>query len=324
MPSSINRKPRILVTNEVDHLPASRELLESHAEVIYRANPSEAELSELIVDVEAVITNLRQRITPAIIDAARCLKVIATPSTGTDHIDTDYAESRGILVQSLKNDYQLLKDIPSTAEHAFLLMISCLRQLPFAFDSVRKGLWERNHFRGRELQGRIIGILGYGRLGEIFSRFAMAFGMKVIACDPLVKINDHWVEQVQFDELLDRSEIISIHVHLSESTRSIINREAFAKMRNGVYLINTSRGAIIDENALLEALESKKVAGAGLDVLANELEGNIASDPLVKYAKTHTNLSITPHIGGCTYDAQEKAYRYTVEKLLKALDLLDQ
>jgi len=195
-------------------------------------------------------------------------------------------------------------------------MLACLRKLPFAFDDVKRGNWNAARWRGREAAGRVVGIVGYGRLGEIFSRLARGFGMKVIACDPLRKIKDTWVRQVSMKELLKKAEIITIHVHLTPETRWLIGKREFAMMRKGVYLINTSRGALIDECALLQALRTGKIASAGIDVLAGELDGKIGNNPLVQYARTHDNLIISPHVGGCTYDAQEKSHRHTVQKII--------
>jgi len=312
-------KPKVLVTVGMEHLPESRAILERGAKVTYAKNLSKAKLLRLIPAYDTIVTNLRQRIDRNIIDAGTKLRVIATPSTGTDHIDLAYAKSRGIEVQSLKYDYTVLKTISSTAEHAFLLMMACLRKLPFAFDDVKKGKWTAPETRGREVADRIVGIIGYGRLGEIFSKFAHAFAMQVIACDPFKKIQDEWVEQVKMHELLKRSEIITLHVHLAPETRGLIGAREFALMRDGVYFVNTSRGALLDEKAFLHVLRSGKIACAGIDVLANEIDGRIADDPLVRYARSHRNLIITPHIGGCTYDAQEKAFRHTVRKLVAFL-----
>lgn len=309
------KKSKILVTIGMKHLPESRAILERNASVTYAENLSKAEILRLIPAYDAIVTNLRQRIDQDILDAGAQLKVIATPSTGTDHIDLAYAKSKGIEVQSLKHDYHVLKTITSTAEQAFLLMMACLRKLPFAFEDVKHGKWTSPEWRGREVAGRVVGIVGYGRLGEIFSRFAHAFAMPVIACDPFKKIKDKWVEQVTMKALLKRSEIITLHVHLTPETRGLIGAREFAMMRNGVYLVNTSRGAVLDEKAFLHALQSGKIACAGIDVLANELDGRIADEPLVRYARTHKNLIITPHIGGYTYDAQEKAFRHAARKL---------
>lgn len=312
-------KPKILVTCEMGQVPESRAILETVADVTYLTYPSDDTLLSEIGGYDAIVTNLKQKITREVIDAAKRLRVIATPSTGTDHIDLDYAESREIEVQSLKKDYDVLKNITATAEQAFLLMMAAMRKLPFAFAHVLDGKWTDDRFRGREVEGRVVGIVGYGRLGEMFSRFAKGFGMRVIACDPFKAVTDEWVRQVDMDALLAEAEVITLHVHLTDETRGMIGRDEFAKMRDGVYLVNTSRGGLIDETAFLEALESGKVTAAGIDVLANELDDDIGGEPLVRYAKEHENLIITPHLGGKTYDSQEKAYRHMATKLAAAL-----
>lgn len=313
------QKPKILVTAETAHLPETRAFLERRARVTYAVGVSDAALRRLIRGQDALITNLRQRVDKRLLDAADCLKAIATPSTGTDHIDLACAESKGIAVQSIKRDYDLLRNITSTAEHAFLLMLACLRRLPFAFAAVKEGKWKSADWRGREVAGRVVGILGYGRLGEIFSRYAKAFGMTVLACDPFKKITDPWVRQVGMNELLAKSEIITIHVHLTPQTRGLVGAGEFARMRKGVYLINTSRGALLDEKAFLRSLKNGRIACAGIDVLANELDGKIRDEPLVRYARRHDNLIITPHIGGCTCDAQAKSFLHTARKLIEFL-----
>jgi D-3-phosphoglycerate dehydrogenase len=312
-------KPKILVTCEMSHLHESRGILDREADVTYQTIPPMDKFLEIIPQYDALVTNLQQRISKEVIDKAVNLKCIATPSTGTDHIDVEYAESKGIEVQSSKKDYDVLKNITSTAEHAFMLMMASLRQLPFAFDTVRNGNWNRDDFLGREVQGRTVGIVGYGRLGEMFSRFAKGFDMKVLAADPEKEITDPWVTQVTFDELLKKSEIITIHVHLTPKTENMLSTREFSLMQEGTFLVNTSRGGLIDEEALLAALNSGKIRGAAVDVLANELDGNIDSEPLVKYARTHTNLIITPHIGGRSLDSQEKAYRHMAGKLIAFL-----
>ena len=312
-------RPRVLVTIEMAHLPEARAVLEQGAEVTYLPEPSDADLVGTIGGYDAVVTNLQQKIGRDVIDAGERLRVIATPSTGTDHIDLAYAEARGLTVQSIKADYDVLKHITATAEHAFMLMMACLRGLPFAFDMVREGRWEREPFRGREVQGRVCGILGYGRLGEIFSRFAHAFEMEVLACDPCKTISDPWVRQVDLDTLLRESEVITIHIHLTEETTRYIGEREFSLMRDGVYLVNTSRGKIVDEEAFVRALDSGKVAAAGVDVISTELDGIIVDNPLVAYARTHSNLIITPHIGGFTLDSQHKAFVHMATKLAQEL-----
>lgn len=301
-------RPKVLVTCPIEHATEAIAILEEVCELTWAPEVSREELIEQIGGQDAIFTNIKQRIDRGVIDAADSLRLISTPSTGTDHIDLEYAASKQIVVHSLKVDEAFLRSIPSTAEHAFLLMLAVLRHLPAACSSVRDGRWARDDFRGHEAHGRTVGVIGFGRLGRMFSAFAQAFGMKVVASDPYVTVDDPAVKQVSLSELYRTADIVSLHLHLDATTRGLIDRRAFDQMRDGVYLINTSRGAIIEESALLEALQSGKVKAAGLDVLAEELDSPISDIPLVQYAKNHDNLLITPHLGGCTLDAQAKAY----------------
>lgn len=319
MSTHIEKKFNVLVTAEMAHLSKSCNILEDFACVDYKPEITNDELKSTIKKYNVIVTNIQQKITREIIDNAPKLELIATPSTGTDHIDLEYARERGITVQSLKKDYDVLKSITATAELAFALILASVRKLPQCFEEVKKGNWERDKFRGREVQGRVLGIVGYGRLGEIISRFAKGFDMNVIACDPDKKITDDWVKQVGFKELLSSSEIISIHVHLDDTTRNLFGQAEFDMMEKKPYLINTSRGAIIDEDAFLNALFFGKISGAGIDVLADELDGQIINNKLVQYARENDNLIITPHIGGCTYDSQEKAYLHMASKVVDFL-----
>ena len=310
---------RILCTTQLDHLTDVEAFLKAHAELTVKVQPTDDELLELVGPCHALITNISQKITGQIMDAAQELQVISTPSTGTDHIDLDAARQRGIAVQSLKNDYEVLSQIPSTAEHAFLLMLSCMRHLTASVAHVKEGGWDRDHFRGYQAHGKTVGIVGYGRLGEMFSRLAKGFGMHVVACDPNREIEDPWVTQLDFDALLEASDVVTVHVHLSPETKHMFDEDAFSKMKEDSYFINTSRGGLVNESALLNALETKKIRAAGLDVLENELSGDLSGDPLIAYARENTNLIITPHVGGCNDDAQRIVFMHTAQKLIHAL-----
>lgn len=297
------------------HLKEVFSAFETEFDFEYRNFKERDEIISIIGGFHGLVTAIRQIVDRELIDAAENLKVIATPSTGTDHIDMDYAAGKNIEVQSLKHDYDFLKTITATAEHAFLLMLASLRNLPASFNSVKDGKWERNLFIGHELQGMKLGIVGYGRLGEIFARLAHGFDMDVYVCDPFKTVSAPGITQVDFAELAAIVDVISIHVHLTNNTRKMFGEKEFALMKDGMCIVNTSRGGLIDENAFLQALSSGKVKYAGIDVLATELEGVISENPLVEYAKTHDNLIITPHIGGCTYESQQKAFKYMLEKL---------
>jgi len=298
------------------HLPFAADafkVLEDLAEIQIEP-PERKRLLELIPGFDAYFCTLKVVVDREILDAADKLIAIATPSTGLDHIDVAYARSRGIVVLSIREEYGLLRNITATAELAWALMLGVLRKTPWGFDAVKRGVWGRDLFRGHQISGKTFGILGYGRLGEMVAEYARAFRMKVIACD-IKEIESDWVEQVDFDTLLRESDILSIHIHLTEENRGLIGREAFSKMKNGIVLINTSRGAIIDEEAFLEALESGKVGAAGLDVISGEWRSDLADHPLIRYAREHDNLLISPHVGGVAFEAQVMATGFAAKKL---------
>ena len=272
-------------------------------------------LLEGISEYDGYISSLKIRMDDEVLDRAKKLKAIFTPSTGLDHIDLSSARARGIPVFATKNDLDILERITSTAEMALALLLGVVRRVPWAHGAAMQGIWAREMFRGHQLSGKTIGILGYGRLGKMMADYAKALRMNVIACD-IKEIDADGVRQVSFDELLRESDVISIHVHLNETTEKMISTAEFAKMKDGVVIINTARGGIIDEEAFLEALECGKVGGAGLDVIDGEWMENIGEHPLIKYAREHDNLLISPHTGGTCFEAQE----ITAENLIQKID----
>jgi len=238
------------------------------------------------------------------------LKIIATNTTGLNHIDVDYATKKGVKIISLRGRTGFLKNIPSTAELTIGLMIALVRNIPWAFESVKKGEWDRNSFRGYQFIGKTFGILGYGRLGKLVGRYAKAFGMKVIAYDPYVSsdaIGRRGVEAVNKRELFKKSDLLSVHVLLTDKTRNLITSNDLKLMKPTSYLINTARAEIIKKDALYKALKEKWIAGVAIDVMWNESAdgSHLKKDPLWRYAKTGRNLILVPHIGGAAYDAMQ-------------------
>jgi len=304
----------ILCGFELSHIPETRRILESLGEVRY-LDYDRAALAELLPEVDVLYTSLKVRVDRELLEQAPRLRCIATPSTGTDHLDLRAAEELGIPVLSLKEEIAFLRSVTATAELAFALILAAMRNLPFAFDAVRAGEWESRRFRGHQVYEKTLGIIGYGRLGEMMGRYGLAFGMRVLACDPYKTIAEPGIEQVDLDTLLHQADVVTVHVHLNNETRGLLSHREFALMKPGAYLVNTSRGAIIDDDAFLRALESGRLAGAGVDVLAGELDGPIGDHPLVQYARAHSNLVITPHMGGVTFESQEKAFAYTAKML---------
>ncbi|MEX2306805.1 MAG: NAD(P)-dependent oxidoreductase [Pirellulales bacterium] len=274
-------------------------------------------LLERIHEFDAFVTSLAVQTNREILENARKLQVIATPSTGVDHIDVTEAQKRGITVLSLKDDSEFLRKVTATAELTWGLLLALVRRLPAAFTAARAGRWARDEFRGTQLFGKTLGVVGYGRLGKMVAEYGLAFGMRTLLCDVKKVPTPSGVEQVDFDTLLQCSDVVTIHVHLSDSTRGMFDDTAFRNMKPGAVLINTSRGGIIDECALLMALETGRLAGAGLDVIDGEWRRDLDQHSLIRYANEHENLLISPHIGGVTRESQTVAYERIVQRLIQ-------
>jgi len=256
-----------------------------------------------------------------LIDAAPKLRVIATPSTGTNHIDVDYCSKKGIKVVSLRNS-PIVNSIYASSEYTFLLMASALRKLNQAFVCVSNGGWRdvEDSLRGNELNGMSLGVVGYGRIGRNLSRYANAFGMQVTAYDPSVRMFDPWVfRNMKLDELLATCDVVAVCVHLDQSTYRMVNTGWFSKMKRGALFVNTSRGDVVDEDALIGALESGHLSGAAVDVVSGEQELHLQGNKLIEYSRTNFNLVVTPHIAGLTYQSEEKAGFYALSSIIEYL-----
>jgi D-3-phosphoglycerate dehydrogenase len=260
---------------------------------------------------------LRHRIDAEVLAAAPRLKIIVTPTTGLNHIDLMETHRRGIGVLSLQGEREFLSEVRATAEHTVGLLLALLRRVPVAFEDVRKGHWDRDQFQGRELCNKTVGIVGYGRLGRIVAKYLKAFDSRILVSDArsAPQSIDCGVSAVSLEELLQESDIVTLHVNLSDRTRRFFGKEQFSKMKPGAWFINTARGELIDETVLLDALRSGRLAGAALDVLCDEWSAKMESHPLVDYARGRDNLLITPHIGGCTVESMEKTEIFMAKKL---------
>ncbi|MFH1822347.1 MAG: NAD(P)-dependent oxidoreductase [Patescibacteria group bacterium] len=310
---------KILCTIGSVFTPKAKEILSTLGQVDC-LNLTQSELVEKIKNYDIILVGLGLEVNRQVIENGEDLKVIATATTGLDHIDINYAEGKNIKILSLKGENEFLDTITGTAELAFGLIIDLLRLTHPAFNSVKNYEWDRERFRGHNLSGRTLGIVGLGRLGKMMARYGKAFEMKVIANDPY--INDETFSQlkcrkVDFNTLLAESDLISIHVHLTDETANMFNKKVFNKMKNTAYLVNTARGKIVNEEDILVALKNKQIAGYGADVLSGELEfsKNFSNYPLVEYAKNNYNCIIVPHIGGMTYESREATDIFIAEKI---------
>lgn len=264
-----------------------------------------------IPNYAALIVRSRTKVIAPIIEAATRLRVIGRVGVGVDNIDVDAATQRGVVVVTSPTAATV-----SVAEHTLGLMIALARHIPQADASLRKGAWEKNKFMGVELSGKTLGLVGLGRIGSMVAARAVAFGMNVLAFDPYITreraAQSGAVLLDSLDDLLAQSDFISVHTPLMPTTRGLIDADEIAKMKTGARLIFTARGGVVDERALLSALESGKIAGAAFDVFENEPPGD---NPLVK----HPRVVVTPHIAAMTEEAQTKAAVDVAEQVVATL-----
>lgn len=274
--------------------------------------------SELLACIRAydvLIVRLGFQIDREVFSRAERLKVIVTATTGLDHIDLAAAEEFGVTVLSLRGEIDFLRSVPATAELTWGLLLGLTRNLPQAFMSVLDGQWDRETFRGYDLAEKKLGILGLGRIGEKIARCGLAFEMEVGAFDTNPAKTQASVKQFNsMEALFSWADVISIHVPLNKSTQNLVGMKELSLMKQG-YLVNTARGDVLDEIALIQALEEGNLRGAAVDVIQHErgLEDN--SSPLITYAKSHNNLIITPHIGGASFDSMAKTEIFMANKL---------
>jgi D-3-phosphoglycerate dehydrogenase / 2-oxoglutarate reductase len=277
-------------------------------------NMERSELLERIHEFDILIVRLRHQVDAELMNVAPNLKVIVSATTGLDHIDMEYAARKNITVLSLRSEVKFLRSIPATAELTWGLLLALMRNIPFAHASVLAGEWQRDRFKGYDLAGKRLGILGLGRIGERVAQYGLAFGMRVHAYDPRRKNAARGVDmKTSMEALLRDTDVLSIHVPLNEKTINLVGSRELKLLPRGSYLVNTARGAVLDEGALLVALHSGHLAGAALDVLAGERTNE--SQSLIDYARTHSNLLLTPHIGGVTYESMCATEIFMANKL---------
>lgn len=311
---------RILVAESADFSPAAARILESAADVTW-ADVDSRSLADLLPGHDLLWVRLRSRIDKATLTAAPKLRAVATPTTGLTHIDLQAASEQGIAIISLRGEIEFLRTIRATAELTIGLMISLLRKLPAAMQHAIAEPWRRDLFRGQEMYGSTVGLVGFGRLGQLVARYLHAFDANVLACDPYVDRAEvpSYVRLCTLDQLLAESGLVSLHVNLTAETEGFFGASQFAAMRPGALLVNTARGELIEEPALLAALASGHLAGAALDVIGQE-HALTPEHPLLGYARRNNNLLVTPHIGGCTGASMERTEVFLAGKVSRWID----
>ncbi len=270
-------------------------------------------LAEKVKQCRALIVRNQTPVTASLIDAAQELLVIGRAGVGLDNVDYKHAEKAGIVV-SFTPDQNAI----SVAEIAIGMMLSLARFIPAADADTKKGNWSRQRFVGTELYGKTLGIVGAGKIGYLTARRAMAFGMKVLAYDPFLSrdnilLSEVQAELVELDELLARADVVSCHLPATTQTVGLLNRERFMSMKPGAFFINTSRGKVVVEQDLVEALKAGIVGGAGLDVRGKE-------PPQVGELEAMANVILLPHIAAFTREAQDRVTAAICEDVARVLD----
>ncbi|MGH1501957.1 MAG: phosphoglycerate dehydrogenase [Acidimicrobiales bacterium] len=300
---------RILVTEEIAE--TGLELLRSSGhEVDIQTGKSPEEIHALLPGAAALIIRSATTVTPEMLDAGTDLIVVGRAGIGLDNVDVEYATKRGVMVCNAPQS-----NIITTAEQTLNLIMAQARNTAAADASVRAGKWERSKFTGMELHGKTLGIVGLGRVGALVAERAKAFGMNLIAHDPFVsadRARELSVELVTLDELAAQADVVTLHVIKTPETLGLIGADFFAKAKDGIRIVNVARGGVIDEDALADALESGKVAAAGLDVFASEPLGE-------SRLRDFPNVTLAPHLGASTAEAQLKAGVTIAEQVQLAL-----
>ncbi len=313
-------KKRLLVITPISHINGLEKILKKYFTIDKIEDPTDIQVFKIAHKYEIIFTNPNMSkvfLSQKLLQKAKKLKVICTASTGTNHIDVNFAHKKKIKIISLRDNKKIINKISSTAEHALALMMSKIRNVYEATVSVKKGNWDYRPFIGRQMNNLNVGVIGYGRLGKMIVKFLFPLVNKIFVYEKNFKIKNFnkKISQVSLKTLLLNSDIISLHIHADEKNVDFINKKTLRLMRNNVLIVNTSRGEIINELDLVNFLKKNKDARYSTDVLKGEILNKFKSK-IFKYSKVSNQVLITPHIGGMTSDAQELAYIGIAKKLI--------
>jgi D-3-phosphoglycerate dehydrogenase len=304
-------KHRVLIADDLSSRAVEILSKEPSISVEVKTGLKGPELIQALKGVEGLAVRSATKVTAEVLAAAPDLKIVGRAGIGVDNIDVKAASRRGVVVMNTPSGNAI-----TTAEHALFLLCALARHIPQATASMKKGQWEKKKFQGTELFDKTLGIIGLGNIGRIVATRALGLKMKVLAYDPFLTqdaAENLGVELGSLDEIWKRADAITIHTPLNDQTRGLVGRDALKKMKDGVLIVNAARGGIVDEAALLEALNAGKVAGAALDVFAEEPPAK--DHPLV----LHDKVICTPHLGASTEEAQEKVAVEVAEQLVAYL-----
>ena len=274
---------------------------------ISKSESKEKDLADHIKDSEIVVIRSATKLTKEVLDNAEKLKIIARCGVGVDNVDLEFAKSKNIFVTNSPS-----ANLISVVELTVALIISASRKLSLADSHLKNGQWNRSEFLGYELYGKTLGIVGFGKAGRLVAERMKSFGMSIVFYDPYVTDWNGSEESLELDDLLRTADVVSIHVIKTKDTENLLSKDKLDLLKQNSIIVNTSRGGVLDEDYLIELLESDKIFGAGLDVYSNEPPENVN-----RY--NGLNLVTTPHIGASTNEAQLKAGLETIENIKKIL-----
>jgi len=308
----------IICITPIKHIDGMYEKLEQRGNIIYEPEITKSKLKKVLSDLRVeyllTIANKQNFILDEEVLNGSQLKVINTCSTGLNHIDLDYCKKNKIDVWSLKEDYEVINDIPTTSELAFGLMLSLMRNISKSFHSVRDGNWDYEPFVGHQIKGKTIGVIGYGRLGKIMCRLFDGWGVDIFVYDPNTDVDVEKYFEVDLKTLLEYSDVVFLHTHVTDETRGMVDDKFLSQMKQGSYLVNTARGELVDEDSIIKFIKQGHLKGYGTDVIRDEF-GNRENSKLVEFSiDPNNNVVITPHIGGMTVEGQYKALDWTIGK----------
>jgi D-3-phosphoglycerate dehydrogenase len=306
--STAARRPVVLLAEKL--APSVTDMLSDSCEIRHVDGTDRPALLAAVADADALIVRSATKVDAEVLSAAPRLKVVARAGVGLDNVEVPPATARGVLVVNAPTS-----NIVSAAEHAIALLLAALRRVPAADASLRVGEWKRSAYTGAELNGKTVGVVGLGKIGQLVAQRLLAFGTEILAYDPYVapaRAAQLGIELVSLDELLERSDVISIHLPKTPETLGLIGKDQLAKTKPGVFIVNAARGGLVDEDALAEAVRSGQVGGAGIDVYVKE---PTTASPLFELP----NVVVTPHLGASTIEAQDRAGTDVARSVLLAL-----
>ena len=279
-------------------------------EVDVRLGLSEAELVDALPGAAALVVRSATQVTAGVLDAGTDLLVVGRAGVGVDNIDVDHASANAVMVVNAPHS-----NVISAAEHAVGLMLAMARNVPQAHTALMEGRWERSKWVGTELSGKTLGVVGFGRIGRLVAHRALAFGMRLIAADPYVSaevVAGGGAELVDIDSLFESADFVTLHVVRTPETMGLVDADRLARAKPGIRIINVSRGGIVDESALADAIRDGRVAGAAIDVFESE---PATDSPLFGLP----GVVVTPHLGASTHEAQDRAGLTIGEEIVTAL-----